>query len=113
MEAADDNGNCVCVTCGRVDHYKRFHAGHFIGGRTNAVLFDERGINPQCVRCNAYLNGNPSRYEAWMIANHGEAVVAELREARNRVVQYTREDLCEMRGVYRSRIKTQKQRLGE
>ena len=44
-----------CVTCSRPYPYKSLQAGHFIQGRGNAVLFDERLVYSQCFGC----NGNP------------------------------------------------------
>lgn len=32
-------------------------AGHGIGGRSNAVLFDERLVKPQCMGCNIFGRG--------------------------------------------------------
>src|SRR6185295_14293532 len=48
---ADEGGTVECFTCGSLMHWKESHAGHFVGGRSNAVLFDERIVKPQCPRC--------------------------------------------------------------
>ena len=37
MERADDDGNCECVCCGRVQHYTDMDCGHFIDGKANAI----------------------------------------------------------------------------
>lgn len=44
-----------CVTCNLPFPFKKLQAGHFIPGRGNAVLFDERLVYTQCIGC----NGNP------------------------------------------------------
>ncbi len=44
-----------CITCNICYPFKKLQAGHFIQGRGNAVLFDERIVYSQCVGC----NGNP------------------------------------------------------
>ncbi len=54
---ADVNGNCQCVTCNIIKPYKELHAGHFIDGRNNTVLYDERLVHPQCFHCNSKLPG--------------------------------------------------------
>lgn len=41
-----------CVTCNRPYPFKSLRAGHFIAGRGNAVLFDERIVYSQCDSCN-------------------------------------------------------------
>jgi hypothetical protein len=111
MECADENGICECVTCGTCNHYKLMHAGHFVPSRCNAVLFDERGIHPQCVRCNTYLGGNQSAYARWMNENYGPEIVEELLAARLQTKKFTRDELVEMRNLFRERIKAQQLRL--
>ncbi len=49
---ADDNGYVACYTCGNIDHWKGMQAGHGIGGRKNAVLYDLEVLRPQCPGCN-------------------------------------------------------------
>ncbi|TVL99546.1 MAG: hypothetical protein CV087_17455 [Candidatus Brocadia sp. WS118] len=46
-----------CYTCGTLKPWKQMHAGHGIGGRSNAVLFDERLVKPQCAGCNIFGGG--------------------------------------------------------
>ena len=112
MECSDDKGRCQCVTCGVVQSYKVMHAGHFVGGRTMGVLFDERNIHPQCASCNVALGGNPEKYEWFMLVRYGQEVIDELRRRRREIVTITREELAEMRARYKRRIKTQEVRLG-
>jgi len=45
----------MCVTCKRQYPFKKLQAGHFIQGRGNSVLLDERLVYSQCLGC----NGNP------------------------------------------------------
>ena len=111
MEAASDSGYCTCVSCGKIDHYKKMHAGHFVSGRSNGVLFDERNIAPQCPRCNLWLSGNQEMYYQYMLECHSQEVIDEILRNRNREVRFTREQLEEMRAGYRKRIKEQEKRL--
>jgi hypothetical protein len=56
---ADEGGTTQCFTCGKWIHWKyEAQAGHAIGGRRNAVLFDLEIIRPQCFACNAKHIGN-------------------------------------------------------
>ncbi len=113
MEAADEYGECVCVTCGKRDHYKQMQAGHFIAGRTNSILFREDNVHVQCIRCNNYLGGNQEAYAAYMLRTYGQAKIDELNRARHEAVTFTRHELLDMREEYRCRWKLQKERLGE
>ena len=52
LRSADSNGMVKCVTCPDDEpkkHWKEMQAGHFVGGRGNAVLFDEEIVYPQCL----------------------------------------------------------------
>ena len=52
----------VCISCGRPTPYKGSQAGHFISGRTNAILLDEDLVHLQCYHCNIGLSGNYVEY---------------------------------------------------
>ncbi len=85
-------GKAACVTCG--NHYPirgvgAIHAGHFIPGRRNAILYDTRGINPQCQICNRWRKGCWVEYEAWMLRTHGAEVVAHLKALSMTTVSMT------------------------
>jgi hypothetical protein len=112
MEAADKNGLVVCVTCGKIQHYKQMHAGHFIPGRRMAMLFVEENVHPQCNHCNTFLSGNVTEYERFIVSNYGVDVLESLRKLRHSQHKYTREELADMRDGYKARIKKQEKRLG-
>lgn len=72
---ADTFGMVKCVTCGIVKHYKEMHAGHYIDGRNNTILYDEMLVHPQCFHCNSKhmgcLAGNKVAYTVFMIEKYG------------------------------------------
>ena len=71
---ADEGGTTQCFTCGKYIHWKyEAQAGHAIGGRRNAVLFDLEIIRPQCFACNAKHigNGMPQVFIPKLIREHG------------------------------------------
>ena len=49
---ATSEGYVECYTCGKVDHWKNYDAGHGIPGRKNMVLFDLEVLRAQCKGCN-------------------------------------------------------------
>lgn len=61
-----------CVTCGRIKPFNELHAGHGIGGRSNAILFDEEIVHAQCVSCNYHKKGNYELYIPILIERHGQ-----------------------------------------
>ncbi len=57
-------------------------AGHFISrgkGGVSGVYFDERNVNLQCKRCNAFEQGAYAEYREYIIAKYGENMPAELK----------------------------------
>ena len=105
VSVATGYGECACVTCGAVHHYKNMHAGHFIGSRRASIVLEEVGIHPQCVRCNAFMSGMPEAYRVYMLHVYGQDVIDHLQFLKNSVSkQWTREELCAKRIEYRRRI---------
>lgn len=76
---SDKDGFVRCVTCGDRKFWKEMQAGHYIDGRTNAVLFVEELVHPQCYVCNCMKHGNKSEYAAFMYKKYGEENVNEMR----------------------------------
>lgn len=102
---ADYIGYSKCVTCEVRMPWKQLQAGHFIPGRHNAILFDERGCHPQCYRCNVGLKGNPRAYDAYMRKNYGEKVIKELEELDRKTHPFTVGELEELKTVLQVRLK--------
>ena len=72
-------GSNVCITCGKRYPISKLTAGHFIAGRNNSILFDERNCHPQCTTCNILLYSNPTAYRRFMMKTYGEEVIKELQ----------------------------------
>ena len=51
---ADSEGWVICCTCPKVMWWDspECQAGHFVAGRGNTVLFDDRLVHGQCNFCN-------------------------------------------------------------
>lgn len=82
----------LCITCGNKKGFKEADAGHFISGRGNAVLFDERIVNFQCKRCNKWLHGNFEAYYSVMINRYGQEVVNQMIRLKHKVLKMTEYD---------------------
>lgn len=103
IKTTGDPGYGVCVTCGKRYEFKKLQAGHFLPGRRNAGLFDERGCHAQCFVCNVRLGGNWPEYLDYMTAEYGVDVVEELKALRHQVVTFDVQTLDEMRREYKRR----------
>jgi hypothetical protein len=103
LREADAEGYTVCVTCGERKFWKtEMQAGHFIRGRLNANLFDERGCRAQCLRCNIHLQGNVVLYYKFMLATYGQEVIDELLEQNNQTRKWLPGELAALLEKYRA-----------
>jgi hypothetical protein len=95
-----------CITCGVVKPSKELQAGHFIPGRHNSILFDERGCHPQCYHCNIGLKGNPRAYDAYMRAEYGVDVIEDLEMLDTVEHQFKTYELEAIIDQYKQKLKT-------
>lgn len=108
-------GQCVCVTCGKVSPWKTpngtMEAGHFLPGRTFAILYEEDNVAPQCAYCNKHLHGAPDRFRLWMSEVRGEDTIDRLTRLKATTRQFSREELVDMRIAYQVRLKAAEERM--
>lgn len=93
----------TCITCLRqkpIGVVGGIQAGHFIPGRGNAILFDERGCHPQCYGCNIGKKGNMVKYYKWMLENYGQEVIDDLERLDNTTVKYSVQDFLDIEAKY-------------
>lgn len=103
LREADWRGYAKCVTCGAVKYWKLGDAGHFVPGRSNAILFEDRGVHFQCKRCNGPLKGNPRKYEAFMKQRYGQAVINELDGLSLTIRIFSPQELKDLLHLYKSK----------
>lgn len=105
LRAANKDGFCRCVSCGKRAHWKTMNGGHFIAGRNSGVVLDERNVHAQCVHCNKWLSGNQCAYYGFMLKRYGQDVVDELTRLNNTGRDWSLEELVELRESYLDEIK--------
>lgn len=93
----------MCVTCKEWFPFKELQAGHFVGGRTNALLFDEEIVHTQCARCNLYLKGNYQAYTLFMLKKHSEEEIEEFLSRKFRTLKLTRQDFLDIADKYKEK----------
>jgi septum formation topological specificity factor MinE len=93
---SDWKGDAACVTCGVVRPWKEMQAGHFIPGRHNSILFDERNVHVQCDGCNRWKQGNTVKYFRFMQQKYGDETIKELEHLDTLSHPFTRQELLEI-----------------
>jgi len=61
LSLADQYGAVECYTCGKVYHWTKMHAGHYIPAKYGATQFDWDNVRPQCAQCNCFGSGHWSQ----------------------------------------------------
>ncbi|MDE2021308.1 MAG: recombination protein NinG, partial [Patescibacteria group bacterium] len=104
VKAADRDGYCRCVTCGKVGHYTEMQGGHFISRAWLATRLMEENIHVQCAGCNGPGQGNLIAYTMYMEDTYGKPFVLELLRRKHSPTKYRRPDLEDLKDEYRGRI---------
>lgn len=102
---ADEGGTVECFTCRRLFFWREVHAGHFVAGRTNAVLFDERIVRPQCISCNIWKGGNYSAYTLRMLDEVGREKVEDYLALKGKTLKYTKSDILDLIELYKGKLR--------
>ena len=117
ISAADDNGYCKCVSCGKVDHYKSMQGGHWLAkGSSSRWALEEQNVNPQCGGCNLHgmrYGTAAQEYTIWMQQWYGHDTVEHMLATRRDPVKYYKQDYLDMIADWEEQIKAHERRLGE
>lgn len=107
LRFSGDPGLGKCVTCQRAYNFKQLQAGHFIQGRMNSVLFDERLVYSQCVGCNGNppmgKGGNYVEYYVFMLEEWGQIKIDEFRALKYKSVKYKDFDYIRIKEEYEAK----------
>ena len=101
---ADAEGFASCYTSGVRAHWKELQCGHAIGGRHNAVLFDEEICRPQTLAENVFRRGNYPVFTTNLIKEKGMEWWEKKLEGSHQVVKHTRTDLEDLIETYKKKL---------
>ena len=101
LSNADNNKNCICVTCNKTFFWKEIQAGHFISRKHYSIRWDERNVKPQCAGCNVFRYGEQYKYSLYL----GNKLSKKLLEESRKLVKFTNVELEEMIQKYSQRLK--------
>lgn len=95
---------CECYTCGHKNPLGKTTAGHGIPGRTNAVLFMEEVVRPQCIACNVFAGGRYRIFTAKLIEELGMEEYDRLAKLAKKTISYTIYDYLEKEQIYLKKL---------
>lgn len=83
LRNADNNGFVKCFTSGKLFHYTRCHAGHFISRRHMATRWDEYNVQVQSIHENIFNQGNAPVFAQRLKEIYGQQIVDILLMKKN------------------------------
>lgn len=104
---SNHDGYVECVTCETVALWNSgtIHAGHFVGGRRNSILYELTNIHGQCYACNVCRYGETLKYLDFMIDKYGKQEVVRLRSLNEKSVTFTVQDYERMILEFKEKIR--------
>ena len=101
---ADDNGNVLCCTCNKVEHWKKMDCGHFQSRKHKSTRWDEINAHVQCKGCNIFKNGEQYKHAIFINKRYGKGTAELLQKAANEVRKWDIIELEEMIEYYKNKI---------
>lgn len=85
--------------------FEKLDCGHFIPGRADSVLFNERNSHGQCVPCNRFKQGKWIEYEKVIRAKYGQGEVERLKDLYYIELKYTEAEYRNIADIFRAKFK--------
>lgn len=115
LAAADENGNCTCVSCGCVKHYSELQGGHFLSkGSSSFWSLRIENVHPQCAKCNMWgmrYGSAAQRYTLWMEDMYGRDFVNEMIATKSDPIKMYKADYEDLLADLKDQIKYHENRL--
>lgn len=105
-----------CISCGKppkeiIEFQGGRDAGHYRSvGSAGHLRYCEDNCHAQCVKCNQWKAGNAVDYRIGLIARIGQVRVEAL-EGDNTPHKWTREELIEIKEMYRRKLRELKKEI--
>ena len=116
LKAADDEGYCTCITCGRVSQWNDgMQGGHFIERGKTATKIDETNVHPQCRNCNKFrmkISSVVLDYEQKLIDYYGREHVEDMKRRAKQPFKPDRQWIAEQVEYFKEQIAFHEKRLG-
>ena len=108
LRDATDEGMVQCITSGRLYHYKKIHAGHFMSRRHMSTRWCEYNVSPQSAADNLFGQGEQYKFALALEAKYGEGTAEELQLKSRQICKMSRVDYEEKISYYKEAVKNLK-----
>ena len=112
LRDATEEGLVQCFTSGRVYHYKKIHAGHFMSRRHLATRWCEVNVQPQSAKDNLYSQGEQYKFGLNLDAKYGGGTAEELQYKARTILKLSRIEYEEKISYYKSLVENLKKEKG-
>ena len=112
LREANEYGMVQCFTSGRVYHYKKIHAGHFMSRRHLSTRWCETNVQPQSAADNLFGQGEQFKFGLNLDGKYGEGTAEELQYKSRATLKISRVEYEEKISYYKSLVDKLKKERG-
>tara|TARA_R100000781_G_scaffold20438_2_gene15463 strand:+ start:1215 stop:1625 length:411 start_codon:yes stop_codon:yes gene_type:complete len=112
LRDANEYGMVQCITSGRIYHYKKIHAGHFMSRRHMSTRWCEINVSPQSAADNLFGQGEQYKFGLALDAKYGEGTAEELQSKARQTVKFSRSDYEDKITYYKTLVNNLKKDKG-
>jgi len=99
------NDIAECYTCGKKNHWKKQHAGHFASRRHYSTRWNQFNVQVQCCSCNRYNQGMQFEFGKKLCSQYGNNFAENLMIESKKTVKFADIDLIDMIEYYNNKLK--------
>lgn len=85
-----------CYTCGKKEHWKKQHAGHFASRRHYSTRWNEYNVQVQCPSCNIWQQGMQFQFGKNLCLQYGDNFADYLMIESKQIRKFTDVELQEL-----------------
>lgn len=85
-----------CYTCGKKEHWKKQHAGHFASRRHYSTRWNEYNVQVQCPSCNIWQQGMQFQFGKNLCLQYGDNFADDLIIESKQIRKFTDVELQEL-----------------
>tara|TARA_R100001129_G_scaffold177772_1_gene152921 strand:+ start:1783 stop:2187 length:405 start_codon:yes stop_codon:yes gene_type:complete len=104
LRDCNEYGMVQCFTSGKVYHYKKIHAGHFMSRKHLSTRWCEINVQPQSPADNLFGQGQQYQFGLNLDAKYGEGTAEEMQYKSRSIYKMSRVDYEEKISYYKNLV---------